>query len=82
MDVFILSHTFICVKLPPTLNHLPKAVAGGDVISLRQHLAVIDVSGCGLAAAQVGDVALDVVFGVTVDKAAPTYTECLPKVLL
>ena len=47
-----------------------KAVAGGDVISLRQHLAVIDVSGCGLAAAQVGDVALDVVFGVTVDKAA------------
>ena len=38
-----------------------KAVAGGDVISFRQHLAVIDVSGCGLAAAQVGDVALDVV---------------------
>ncbi len=47
-----------------------KAVTGGDVIAFGQHLAVVDVACRLFAAAQVGDVTLDIVFGVAVNQTA------------
>ena len=45
-----------------------KAVTGGDVIAFGQHFAVVDVARRLFAAAQVGDVTLDIVFGVAVNQ--------------
>ena len=47
-----------------------KAVTGGDVIAFGQHFAVVDVARRLFAAAQVGDVTLDIVFGVAVNQTA------------
>ena len=45
-----------------------EAVTGGYVISLRQHLSVVYISGCRLAATQVGYVALDIILGIAINQ--------------
>ena len=47
-----------------------EVITGGDIKSFRQHFAVVYVSSSVFTTTQVGNVALDVIFGVPVDQPA------------
>lgn len=71
------------MKFTADTHPFAEAVTGGYVISLRQHLSVVYISGCRLAATQVGYVALDIILGIS-DKPAllPHIMNVWAKVLL